>query len=133
MLTREKRRATELRGRDRLTTAAPRAKLLLEQVALRGGHLGGTTARLLRLLDREGPRELDVAIGVALARGAASAEAVGAVLDQRRRARKAPPAIDVLLSEDARRRDVDVTPHSLDSYDDALDIAAKKESSDDGA
>lgn len=133
VLTREKRRATELRGRDRLTTAAPRAKLLLEQVALRGGHLGGTTARLLRLLDREGPRELDVAIGVALARGAASAEAVGAVLDQRRRARKAPPAIDVLLSEDARRRDVDVTPHSLDSYDDALDIAAKKESSDDGA
>ena len=42
------------------------------------------------------------------------------MLDQRRRARKAPPAIDVLLSEDARVRDVDVTPHSLDAYDDAL-------------
>jgi len=119
-LAQEKQRASELRGRDRLTTAAPRASALLEEVALRGGHLGGTTARLLRLLDREGPRELDVAIGQALARGAASAEAVGAVLDQRRRARKAPPAIDVLLSDDARARDVHVTPHSLDAYDDAL-------------
>ena len=119
-LAQEKQRASELRGRDRLTTAAPRAAALLEEVALRGRHLGGTTARLLRLLDREGPRELDVAIGQALARGAASAEAVGAVLDQRRRARKAPPAIDVLLSDDARARDVHVTPHSLDAYDDAL-------------
>ncbi len=119
-LAQEKQRASELRGRDRLTTAAPRASALLEEVALRGGHLGGTTARLLRLLDREGPRELDVAIGQALARGAASAEAVAAVLDQRRRARRAPPAIDVLLSHDARARDVHVTPHSLDAYDDAL-------------
>jgi transposase len=119
-LAQEKQRASELRGRDRLTSAAPRASALLEEVALRGGHLGGTTARLLRLLDREGPRELDIAIGQALARGAASAEAVAAVLDQRRRARRAPPAIDVLLSDDARARDVHVTPHSLDAYDDAL-------------
>jgi transposase len=127
-LTQEKQRARELRGRDRLTLAAPRASALLEEVALRGGHLGGTTARLLRLLDREGPRELDIAIGQALARGAASAEAVGAVLDQRRRARRAPPAIDVLLSDDARARDVHVTPHSLDAYDVAL---TKKDPSDD--
>ncbi len=96
------------------------ARALLEEVAIRGGHLGGTTARLRRLLDREGPRELDIAIGQALARGAASAEAVAAVLDQRRRPRRAPPAIDVLLSDDARARDVHVTPHSLDAYDDAF-------------
>ena len=132
-LAQQKQHAAELRGRDRLTAAAPRASALLEQVALRGGHLGGTTARLLRLLDREGPRELDIAIGQAIARGAASAEAVGAILDQRRRARKAPPAIDVLLSQDARARDVDVTPHSLGSYDDALATISTKESTDDGA
>jgi len=120
-LAHQKRQASELRGRDRLTTAAPRSGALLEQVAIRGGHLGATTARLLRLLDREGPRELDIAIGQALGRGAASAEAVGAVLDQRRRARKAPAPIDVLLSEDARIRDVDVTPHSLAAYDTALE------------
>lgn len=132
-LAQQKQRAAELRGRDRLSAAAPRASALLEQVALRGGHLGGTTSRLLRLLDREGPRELDIAIGQALVRGAASAEAVGAILDQRRRARKAPPAIDVLLSQDARDRDVDVTPHSLGSYDDALTTITTKESPDDGA
>jgi transposase len=129
-LAQEKQHAAELRGRDRLTAAVPRASALLEQVALRGGHLGGTTSRLLRLLDREGPRELDVAIGQAILRGAASAEAVGAVLDQRRRARRAPPAIDVVLSQDARDRDVDVTPHSLDAYDDALVVSAKEPSDD---
>src|SRR5262249_33392051 len=61
----DKRRASELRGRDRLTSMCSRADALLEQVALRGGHLGGTTTRLLHLLDREGAPALDAAIGEA--------------------------------------------------------------------
>jgi transposase len=128
-LAQEKHRAAELRGRSRLTAAAPHAAALLDKVALRGGHLGGTTSRLLNLLDREGAREVDIAIRQALARGSASAEAVAAVIEQRRRARKAPPPVDILLSDDARARDVDVTPHSLDAYD-ALDTP-KKETPDD--
>jgi hypothetical protein len=116
----DKRRASELRGRTALTSACPRASALLEQVALRGGHLGGTTTRLLHILDREGARDLDAAIGEALARGAASAEAVAHVLDQRRRAKNAPPLVEVVLPDDPRVRDLRVTPHSLASYDDAL-------------
>jgi transposase len=123
----EKRRASELRGRDRLTSACTHASALLDQVAHRGGHLGGTTTRLLHLLDREGPRALDDAIAEALARGAASAEAVAHVLDQQRRAKKAPPPIDVVLPDDPRVRDLHVTPHSLASYDDALRAPQKKE------
>jgi transposase len=126
-LVEEKRRASELRGRDRLAELCPRAGALLEQVALRGGHLGGTTTRLLHLLDREGARALDDAIGEALSRGAASAEAVAHVLDQQRRAQNAPPLLDVLLPDDPRVRDVRVKPHSLDSYDVALRTAPRKE------
>jgi transposase len=123
----DKRRASELRGRDRLTDVCPAAGALLEHVALRGGHLGGTTTRLLHLLDREGARALDQAIGEALSRGAASAEAVAHVLDQQRRARNARPLIDVVLPDDPRVRDVRVTPHSLASYDAALRTAPRKE------
>ena len=51
-LSDEKRHAADLRGRDRLTDACPNAHAFLDEVARRGGHLGGTTSRLLRLLDR---------------------------------------------------------------------------------
>jgi transposase len=126
-LAAEKRRATELRGRDRLTTSCPQATALLEQVALRGGHLGGTTSRLLRLLDRYDARSLDRAIGEALARGAVSAEAVAHVLDQTHRAANAPPRVEVILPDDPRIRDLHVTPHSLASYDDALRTGSSSE------
>ena len=116
----EKQRASELRGRDRLTSSCATADAFLEQVAVRGGHLGGTTTRLLHLLDRHEPRALEAAIGEALSRGAISAEAVTHILDQRRRAGKAPPLIEVILPNDARVRDLRVTPHSLASYDRAL-------------
>jgi len=119
-LAADKRRASELRGRDRLTRECPRADTFLEQIAVRGGHLGGTTLRLLHLLDRYDARAVDAAIGEALARGAISAEAVAHVLDQRRRAANAPPLVDVVLPDDPRVRDLRVTPHSLASYDDAL-------------
>jgi transposase len=126
-LAAEKQRATELRGRNRLTASCPRAGGLLEQVALRGGHLGGTTSRLLRLLDRYDARAVDLAIGEALARGAASAEAVAHVLDQRRRAENAPPLLEVILPDDPRIRDLHVAPHSLASYDDALRTSSRPE------
>jgi len=126
-LASEKQRAAELRGRDRLTASCPRASSLLEHVALRGGHLGGTTSKLLRLLDRYDARSVDMAIGEALARGALSAEAVAHVLDQRRRADNAPPLIEVILPDDPRIRDLHVIPHSLASYDDALNPAEPPE------
>jgi transposase len=119
-LAETKQRAAELRGRDRLTASCPRAAALLEQVALRGGHVGGTTSRLLRLIDRYDAPSIDAAIGEALARGAASAEAVAHLVDQRRRAANTPPLLDIILPDDPRIRDLHVTPHSLASYDDAL-------------
>jgi transposase len=116
-LAREKRRAHDLRGRDRLRAACPSADPFLEALAVRGEHLGGQVARLLKLLDRYAAAELEAALKDALARGAIGAASVAHVLDQRARARRHTPKLDVVLPDDPRVRDLRVTPHALDSYD----------------
>jgi transposase len=116
-LAREKRRAHELRGRDRLRAACPSADALIEALALRGEHLGGHVARLLKLLDRHGPGEVEAAIKQSLSRGAVGAASVAHLLDQSARARKTPPALDVVLPDDPRIRELRVTPHDLGTYD----------------
>jgi hypothetical protein len=45
------------------------------------------------------------------------AASVAHILDQRARARKALPALDAVLPADPRVRDLRVTPHALDRYD----------------
>jgi transposase len=116
-LAEEKRHAHELRGRDRLRTACGHADAFLSALALRGGHLGGTTSRLLRLLDRFGAPALDAAIADALGRGALSAQSVAHVLDQAQRAAGTPPPLESVLPDDPRVREVRVRPHALGRYD----------------
>lgn len=116
-LARDKRRAHDLRGRDRLRSTCRHADALLDALALRNEHLGGHTTRLLQLLDRYGAAELDRAIAEALSRGSPSAASVAHLLDQWARARKAPPPLDPVLPADPRVRDLRVTPHALDRYD----------------
>lgn len=116
-LAREKRRAHELRGRDRLRAACPSADAFIEALALRGEHLGGQVSRLLKLLDRHDAAEVEDAIKDALRRGAIGAASVAHVLDQRARAKKRPPSLDVVLPADPRVRDLRVTPHALHTYD----------------
>ncbi|HEU4734067.1 MAG TPA: IS21 family transposase [Kofleriaceae bacterium] len=116
-LTADKRRAGELRRRDRLRAACPSAAAFLEALAARGEPIGTHAARLARLLDAHGATAVDAALTETLQRGAVSAEAVAHVLDQRARARKAPPPIAVVLPDDPRVRDLRVTPHALSHYD----------------
>jgi transposase len=116
-LTAEKRRAGELRRRDRLRGACPSAAGFLEALALRGEPIAHHAVRLARLLDDHGAAAVEAALAEALQRGAISAEAVAHVLDQRARARKAPPPIAVVLPDDPRVRDLRVTPHALTHYD----------------
>lgn len=114
-LAREKRRAADLSGRDRLRSVCARADALLSELARRGEPLQGHTARLLKLLDRYGAVELDAAMSEALARGAAGAVSVAHLLDQRARTRKAAPPVDVVLPDHVR--DFRVEPHDLKNYD----------------
>jgi transposase len=116
-LARKKTHAHELRGRDVLRTRCPRADVLLNLLAARGDNLGNHTARLLSLLERYGPAELESAISETLARGALSPTSVAHVLDMRARHRGSPPPLPVVLPEDPRVREQRVSQHSLTDYD----------------
>jgi len=113
-----KRRARDLRGRDRLRQACASAGPFLDALARRGERLAPHTFRLGKMLDRYGAAEVEAALADALARNALSADAVAHVLDQRARARRRPPPLDVVLPADPRVRDLRVTPHDLARYDD---------------
>ncbi|HET6582526.1 MAG TPA: IS21 family transposase [Nannocystaceae bacterium] len=116
-LTAAKRRALELRRRDRLRGACPSAAAFLDALAQRGEPIGTHAARLARLLDDHGGPAVEAALLEALGKGAISAASVAHLLDQRARARKAPPPIPVVLPDDPRVRDLRVTPHALADYD----------------
>ena len=119
-LAADKQRAHDLRGRDRLRHACSHADAFIEALAVRGHPLASETTRLLRLLDQVGAPALNAALAETLARGAISAASVAHVLDQRRRARRQPPPIDLVLPADPRVRDLRVTPHALSTYDTLL-------------
>ena len=127
-LARDKRRAHDLRGRDLLRSVCKHADELLDALALRGEHIGGHTVRLTQLLRQAGAAELDRAIAEALARGATGAGSVAHILDQRARARKQLPALEATLPDDPRVRDLRVTPHALDRYDELYARPAREES-----
>jgi transposase len=119
-LTAAKRRAHDLRGRARLRQACPHADAFLDALARRGERLAPHTLALLRLLDEYDAGELDAALADAVARDALSAWAIAHRLDQRARARRAPPPVPVLVPADPRVRDLRVTPHRLTDYDGLL-------------
>jgi transposase len=112
-----KRNARAHRGIDRLHAAVPQAHALIEQAAARGEPLTTLTRQLEAWLDAYGARELAAAIDEALARGVPHPNAVQLALQRRREQRRAPPPLPVPLSDTARARDPDVTPHALNPYD----------------
>jgi hypothetical protein len=132
-LAREKRHAHDLRGRARLRQSCPHADAFLDALARRGEPLASQTTRLLRLLDQVGPHALEAALTDALARGALSAASVAHLLDQRRRARRLPPPVELMLPADPRVRDLRVTPHALSAYDTLLTPPPPEEETPDGS
>lgn len=113
----EKARARTGRGMNRVSTAAPAARRLLELQAERGGNLGSTVARLGELLDAFGAAELERAIVEAIEADAPHVGAVRQVLDRRRREADRPPPMAVTLPDDPRLRAVAVRPRPLGAYD----------------
>lgn len=113
-----KRQASGLTRRDRLRQAVPAVATLLERLAVRGEPLGPHVSRLLRLLDDYGAAELAAVVTTALARDAPGAGGIAHLLEQRRRARGERPPVPVTLPDDPRVRDLDVSPHPLERYDD---------------
>ncbi len=112
-----KRLAHTHRACDQLAQAAPASSALLQQAASRGYNLGSITAALIRLLERYGAAELQIAIGEALARNVPPPNAVRLALERARSERGQPPPVALSLNPDIARRDAPVPAHALASYD----------------
>ena len=111
------RQANPSTGRDRLRLAVPAIATLFERLAARGDSLRAPTARLLALLDDYGPPELAAAVARALERDALGAGAIAHILETRRRQRGQKPPVPLALPDRPGVRDLDITPHALESYD----------------
>ena len=90
----------------------------LERLAARGEPLGAHISRLLRLLDEYGAAVLAAVVAIALSRDAPGAGGIAHLLEQRRPARGQRAQVPVTRPDDPRVRDLDVTPHLLERYDD---------------
>ena len=116
-LVERKAHASAQRGMSRLCQAAPASQQLLKSAAERGENLGSITMSLLRLVDRYGAAQVQIAILSALARGVPHPNAVRLALETQREARHAPAPVAVQLSDQVRLRDGAIHAHRLDSYD----------------
>ncbi len=104
--------------RDRLRLAVPITTTIFARLAARGDVLRPHLIRLLALLDDYGPQELSAAVALALTRDALGAGSVSHILETRRRQRGHPPPVPMILPDRPGVRDLTITPHRLESYDD---------------
>ena len=114
-LRKQKRRAREGSGMDRLRHAAPASTKLLEGAAANGHSIGSAVAGLLRLLDTWGSESLNSAIVTALEADRMHVAAVIQILEQRDD--DMSPRIKAQMPDDERVRNMHVKPHRLDGYD----------------
>lgn len=115
-LVEEKRRAHQSRGFDRLFSAAPSTRIMIEKLAERGANLGAATSGLLQLLDRVGADMLERAVADVIARDQVHLRAVHFALDRLRYEAGLGPALTVPVTDDVRAN-THVRPHALSTYD----------------
>ena len=115
-LVEEKRRAHQSRGFDRLFSAAPSTRTMMEKLAERGANLGAATSGLLQLLDRVGAEMLERAVAEVVARDQLQLRAVHFALDRLRYEAGLAPPLTVPVTDDARAN-TQVRPHALSTYD----------------
>jgi len=131
-LAAEKRRASELRGRDRLRALCTNADAVLDNLARRGEPLRQRTAALNRLLERYGAAALDAAMADALHRGAPAVGSIAYLLDKESRRSGRPVPLAVPLPARLRDKDVIVVPHNMSEYD-RLGLAADEDEEEDAS
>ena len=117
-LVEAKRSARQSRGMTRLFRDVPGAKTLLERVVERGQNLAAATKQLEEMLDDYGAKELAVAVEHMNERELSATSAVAQLLEQDRRKRRMKPPVKVTITNDPRVRNLRVTPHKLEQYDD---------------
>jgi transposase len=115
-LVEEKRRAHQSRGFDRLFSASPSTRTMMEKLAERGANLGAATSGLLQLLDRVGADMLERAVADVVARDQLHLRAVHFALDRFRYEAGLAPPLTVPVTDDVRAN-THVRPHALSTYD----------------
>lgn len=115
-LIRERRRARQTKGRDRLLLAAPDIGKLLAALLHEGHNVGLATVRLLGLLDLYGEECFRRGLKDLLDSASVDTAALAVRCDAHRRTLNAPMNLPVSLPLDVVDRDV--IPHDLESYDD---------------
>lgn len=114
-LVEEKRRARDLKGRDRLRAEVPGIDVLLTRWADAGRNLGSMIGSTIVLLDAYGPAVLREVVADMITRGVHDRGAMAILCEQRRKRRSGPAPIIVELGQHVVERDV--VPHDLGGYD----------------
>lgn len=117
-LVEAKRSARQSQGMTRLFGSVKGAKEMLERVVERGQNLTTATRQLERMLDEYGADELSKAVDQINERKLSAPSAVAQILEQERRKQRIKPPIKTTITNDPRVRDMHVTPHKLEHYDD---------------
>ena len=111
----EKKKARDLKGRDRLRIEVPAIDGLLERWVDAGRNLGSMVASTITLLDAYGSPVLRHVVADMLARGIHDRGAMAILCEQRRRRHAGPAALLLQLGDHVVERDV--IPHDLGGYD----------------
>jgi transposase len=111
----EKRRARDLKGRDRLRVEVPDIDVLLGRWLDAGRNLGSMVASTILLLDAYGPAVLRAVVADMIARGIHDRGAMAILCEQRRKRHSGPAALVLELGQHVVEREV--VPHDLGGYD----------------
>jgi transposase len=111
----EKKKARDLKGRDRLRVEVPEIDALLTRWVDAGRNLGSMIGFTIKLLDAYGPAVLREVVGDMVARGIHDRGAMAILCEQRRKRRAGPAPLVLQLGEHVVERDV--VPHDLGGYD----------------
>jgi transposase len=111
----DKRKARDLKGRDRLRVEVPEIEKLLERWVDAGRNIGSMVGFTINLLNAYGPTILREVAADMLSRGIHDRGAMAILCEQKRRGRAGPAPLAIQLGEHVVERDV--IPHDLGGYD----------------
>jgi hypothetical protein len=114
-LVAERRAARELKGRDRLRAVVPTFDRIVERWGKSGSALGRRVSQAIKLLDLYGDHVFAAAAADIEARSLADVGALAIACEHRRKDKKRPVPIELVLPD--HLDDADVIPHDLESYD----------------
>ncbi|MGE0397193.1 MAG: IS21 family transposase [Kofleriaceae bacterium] len=111
----ERRAARALKGRDRLRAVAPMFDRIVERWGASGSALGRRVTQAIKLLDLYGDHVFAAAVADIDGRKLADVGALAIACEHRRKDKKRPVPIELVLPD--HLDDTDVVPHDLESYD----------------